>query len=407
MKKPILHLSPLALILFCPLSYAETYHEACDLDIRENQCASVEHFVNKPFKAKDDFEKYKLCNEAKFDLHKVQKNCEFDQYLANAKKTFEEFQKTVSSKWDQPNFSDQYSWVSYSPTLELKREVNFEKNVIKVTTIAGEEMSVEELKEEIIATSQLTIGEAQKADVFTATLIEETKVNKLSDQPLLPVAEKQGIQVQELEKVLEEVVITESVDSKGNKLVEAQISFPPTWLKRKEKRYFDTIEAYSKKYELGTELVLSIIKTESAFDPTAVSHIPAFGLMQIAPSSAGLDATSFLFGEQQLLRRDYLFDPEKNIEVGTAYLHLLRSRYFKGIEDEESLKYCVIAAYNGGMGPIYRMFGGKRSVAIKNINQLTPEQVFSTIQQKHAAAETRNYLKKVHKAELSYEENMI
>jgi len=407
MKNTIVRLSPLALILSSSLSYSETLQQACELDVTENQCASVDYFVNKPFEAKDEFEKYKLCSEATFDLYKVQKNCEFDQYLASAKKTFDEFKNTVSKKWDKPNFSDQFSWVSYSPNLELKREVNFEKNVIKVTTIAGEETSVEELKEEILATSKLTIGEAQKADVFTATLIEETKVEDLSSKPLLPISEEQDIQTQELDKALQGVVITESTDSKGNTVVEAKISFPPKWLSRKERRFYDMVETYSNKYDLEPEFVLSIIKTESAFDPTAVSHIPAFGLMQIVPSSAGLDATSFLFGEQQLLKRDYLFDPEKNIEVGTAYLHLLRSRYFKGIEDEESMKYCVIAAYNGGMGPIYRMFGGKRSVAIKNINQLTPEKVFSTIQKKHAAAETRNYLKKVHKTETNYEKNMI
>ncbi|MDF2155759.1 murein transglycosylase domain-containing protein [Vibrio sp. CAU 1672] len=406
MKNTILRLSPLAL-LFSSFSYAETLQQACELEVDANQCPSVNHFVSQPFEAQDDFEKYKLCSEAKYDLYKVQKNCEFDQYLANAQKAFDQFKNKVSKKWDKPNFSDQYSWVSYSPSLELKREVNFEKNVIKVTTIAGEETTIEELKEEILATSELTIGEAQKADVYTAALIEETNVETLSPQTLLPVAENNAVHKQELKEALDNVVITESVDSKGNTVIEAQVSFPPTWLNRKEKRFFDTVETYANKYDLEPEFVLSIIKTESAFDPTAVSHIPAFGLMQVVPSSAGLDATSFLFGERQLLNRDYLFDPEKNIEVGTAYIHLLRSRYFKGIENEESLKYCVIAAYNGGMGPIYQMFGGKRSVAIKYINQLSPEKVFSTIQKKHSAAETRNYLKKVHSAELNYEKNMI
>lgn len=407
MKNTFWRLSPLTLLVFSSFSHADTLQQVCELKIDTAQCPSVSHFISQPFEAKDEFEKYKLCSEAQYDLYKVQKNCEFDAYLAKAQKTFDDFKSKVDKKWDEPNFSDQYSWVSYSPSLELKREVNFEKNVIKVTTIAGDTTTVEELKEEILATSELTIGEAQQADVYTSALIEETKVEALSEAPLLPVAQDKETQVQELEKALENVVVTESVDSKGNKVVEAEIRFPPTWLNRKEKRFFDTVEMYSEKYNLEPEFVLSIIKTESAFDPTAVSRIPAFGLMQIVPSSAGLDATSFLFGEQQLLNREYLFDPEKNIEVGTAYIHLLRSRYFKGIENEESLKYCVIAAYNGGMGPIYHMFGGKRSVAINNINQLPPEKVFKTIQAKHAAAETRNYLKKVHSAELNYEKNMI
>lgn len=407
MKNVIWRLSPLALLISGSFSYAETLQQACDINITSNSCPSVGHFISQPFEAKDEFEKYKLCSEAKYDLFKVQKNCEFDQYVFEAQQTFDAYKTEVAKSWDEPNFSDQYSWVSYSPSLELKREVNFEKNVIKVTTIAGDTTSIEELKEEIVSTSDLTIGEAQKADVYTSALIKATDVKELSDKPLLPVAEDSETHIEEMKLALNDIVITESVDSKGNKVIEAEISFPPSWLNRKEQRFFDTVETYAGKYNLEPEFVLSIIKTESAFDPTAVSHIPAFGLMQIVPSSAGLDATSFLFGEKQLLNREYLFDPEKNIEVGTAYIHLLRSRYFKGIKDEQSLKYCVIAAYNGGMGPIYRIFGGKRSAAINNINQLSPEKVFSTIQKKHSAAETRNYLKKVNSAELNYEKNMI
>lgn len=396
-----------ALLLSTSFSYAETLQQACELNIGEMQCPSVDHFIKQPFEAKDEFDNYKLCSDAKYDLFKVQKNCEFDQYLANAQKAFDDYKNKVSKTWDKPKFSNQHSWISYSPSLELKREVNFEKNVIKVTTIVGDTTSIEELKEEIISTSGITIGEAQQADLFTSELIEATNVKALSSQPLLPLADNTEVQTQELREALAQVVITESIDSKGNKVIEAEVPFPPSWLNRKEQRFYNTIETYATKYDLEPEFVLSIIKTESAFDPTAISHIPAFGLMQIVPSSSGLDATSFLFGEQQLLNRDYLFDPEKNIEVGTAYIHLLRSRYFKGIENEESLKYCVIAAYNGGMAPIYHMFGGKRSAAINNINQLSPEKVFNTIQKKHSAAETRNYLKKVHSAEITYEKNII
>lgn len=407
MKKIICQLSPLAILISSGWASADTLQQACELSITEQSCPSVEHFVNQPFEAKDEFEKYKLCSEAQFDLYKVQKNCEFDQYVAQAQQEFNKFKTKVSESWDNPTFSDQFKWVSYSPSLQIKREVNFEKNTIQVTTIAGETTSIEELKEEIVRTSQLTIGEAQQADAYTSELIEATNVEKLSDKTFLPISETPKVQAQELDKALENVAVTKAKDSKGNTVLKAVISFPPSWLNRKEQRFFDTVEVYAEKYKLEPEFILSIIKTESAFDPTATSHVPAFGLMQIVPSSAGLDATNFLFGEQQLLNKEYLFDPEKNIEVGTAYLHLLRSRYFKGVTNEESLKYCITAAYNGGMGPIYHIFGGKRSVAIKNINQLEPQQVFQTIQQKHSAAETRNYLKKVSKAEVNYEKNMI
>lgn len=407
MKAILLPLSSLTLMLCWSSSYAETLQQVCELPSDIAQCPSVKHFVNQPFEAKDDFEKYKLCSEAKYDLYKIEKNCEFDQYVVKAQKAFDEYKSKVSKKWDAPNFSDKHSWVSYSPSLELKREVNFEKNIIKVTTIAGESTTVEQLKEEIVATSQLTVGEAQSADVYTSALMEVTNAKPSSKQSLVPLSEDKQIEKQELDEALESITIKESVDSLGNKVIEAEVSFPPAWLDRKEKRFFNTVKRYSSKYDIEPEFILSIIKTESAFDPTAVSHIPAFGLMQIVPSSAGLDATGFLFGESQLLNKDYLFDPEKNIEVGTAYIHLLRSRYFNGVENEDSLKYCVIAAYNGGMGPIYRIFGGKRSVAIDNINRLSSQEVYRTIHKKHSAAETRKYLEKVHNAELNYENKTI
>jgi len=408
MKIGLWQLTPIALLLSSALSHAETLEQVCELQVDSNQCPSVEYFLNKPFDAKDEFDKYKLCSEATFDLYKVQKSCEFDKYLAQAQIQFDQYKSEVSKVWDSPTFSSKHSWVSYTPSLEMKREVNFEKNVIKVTTIEGETTSIEELKEAIIQTSTLTIGDAQKNDVFTTELLKSTDVKELSGEPLLPLPNNKKEQEIEIKQAITLVTITESTDSKGNKVIEAEIPFPSSWLNRKEKRFFESVTTYANKYDLEPEFVLSIIKTESSFDPRATSHIPAFGLMQIVPSSAGLDATNFLYGEQQMLNRNYLFDPTKNIEVGTAYIHLLRSRYFKGIKNPENLKYCVIAAYNGGMAPIYRIFGnGSRKKAISKINQLSPQQVYDMIQRKHSAAETRNYLKKVHNTELKYVQNMI
>ncbi|MFA0350671.1 DUF3393 domain-containing protein, partial [Vibrio sp. 10N.222.55.C6] len=84
MKKIICQLSPLAILISSGWASADTLQQACELSITEQSCPSVEHFVNQPFEAKDEFEKYKLCSEAQFDLYKVQKNCEFDQYVAQA-----------------------------------------------------------------------------------------------------------------------------------------------------------------------------------------------------------------------------------------------------------------------------------------------------------------------------------
>ena len=363
----------------------------------------MDYFLNKPATFETEFEEYKACSEAEFQLFKAEQQCEFEAYVAQAQAEFNDYKKQVGEIWDEPTFSSKSSWVSYSPDMKTKREVDFEKNVVRVTTLEGDTTSVEELKKEIVNTTELSVEEAQKADPFVGKVIEAAQPEKLSKEPLLPVAATKEEKTKEEKELIAEAKVTESTDSKGNKVVTVEAPFPKTWLSRKEQRFIDPVNSYANRFDLHPAFILSIIRTESAFDPTAVSHIPAFGLMQVVPTSAGLDATNYLFGEQQVLSKDYLFTPEKNIEVGSAYLYLLTNRYFKGVKNSDSLKYCTIAAYNGGMGPIYRIFGnGSRKKAIARINTLSPDVVYKEIMAKHPAEETRNYLKRVTTAEANY-----
>src|SRR5690606_39614355 len=83
---------------------------------------------------------------------------------------------------------------------------------------------------------------------------------------------------------------------------------------------------------------LPILETESAFNPMAKSPIPAFGLMQIVPSSAGQDATAKLFGKPKLLAPSYLYNAENNIRVGAAYFNILYYRYFRSEEHTSELQ---------------------------------------------------------------------
>ncbi|PJC85829.1 DUF3393 domain-containing protein [Vibrio sp. HA2012] len=382
---------------------AETLGEACGLRSSLTQCPSVDYYLNKPADFSDEFDQYKTCTNAEFGLFKAEQACEFDAYVQQAQLEFADYKKIITELWDNPTFSDKSSWVSYSPSMKIRREVDFEKNVVRITTLEGDTTSLDELKKEVLDTTKLSVSEAQKADPFVGKILAAAKPKQLSNAPLLPVATSQEDKVKEQQELLEKSVVTKVTDSKGNKVVTIEAPFPTTWLNRKEQRFIDPINTYADKFQLQPSFILSIIRTESAFDPTAVSHIPAFGLMQVVPTSAGLDATNYLFGEQQMLSKEYLFTPEKNIEVGSAYLYLLTNRYFKGVNDQDSLKYCAIAAYNGGMAPIYRIFGeGSRKKAIAKINTLSPDLVYQEIIEKHPAVETRNYLKKVTSAEANY-----
>lgn len=161
------------------------------------------------------------------------------------------------------------------------------------------------------------------------------------------------------------------------------------------------------KFELSAELLLAIMETESAFNPMAKSPIPAFGLMQIVPASAGQDATEKLFGKPRLLAPSYLYSPENNIQIGAAYFNILYYRYFRGIEDPLSRLYCSIAAYNTGPGNVSKALTGS-SMALKPAtriaNTMSPSEVHDHLMNNLPYDETVNYLRKVTSRLAKYEE---
>jgi soluble lytic murein transglycosylase-like protein len=81
-----------------------------------------------------------------------------------------------------------------------------------------------------------------------------------------------------------------------------------------------------------------VIRTESNFNPAALSNKNAQGLMQLIPDTAAR------FNVRQP------FDPEQNLRGGLAYLRWLLA-YFEG---DVSL---VAAAYNAGEGAVNRYRG--------------------------------------------------
>ncbi len=146
-------------------------------------------------------------------------------------------------------------------------------------------------------------------------------------------------------------------------------------------------------------MIFALIEAESAFNPLAKSHIPAYGLMQIVPQSAGQDASALIHGKATLLSPSYLYNSKKNIEMGVAYIYILYYRYLKSIDDPVSRLYCTIAAYNTGAGNVAKAFTSGRNIkkAAKTINQMSSDDVYHHLIKHLPYAETRNYLKKVNR----------
>jgi soluble lytic murein transglycosylase len=109
-----------------------------------------------------------------------------------------------------------------------------------------------------------------------------------------------------------------------------------TWDLLFPKVFWNLVSQQARANRLDSNLVLGVIRQESAFDPHATSSANARGLMQVLPSTAGgRNKRSRLTAEHQL------YNPDYNIRVGCHYLAEL-IRAFNGNVEE------AVAAYNAG-----------------------------------------------------------
>ena len=102
--------------------------------------------------------------------------------------------------------------------------------------------------------------------------------------------------------------------------------------------YWDTIKAEAAKNGLDPYLVASLIRQESEFNPSAISHANAYGLMQLLPSVGKQMAREEGLGS---IDTRQLLDPILNIRLGTRYLRQTMEKYGRVPE-------YALAAYNAG-----------------------------------------------------------
>ncbi|MDP8079377.1 membrane-bound lytic murein transglycosylase MltC [Phocoenobacter skyensis] len=167
------------------------------------------------------------------------------------------------------------------------------------------------------------------------------------------------------------------------------------------RKYLSMIRHSAQRYGIQPNLILAIMRTESSFNPYAVSYANAIGLMQVVPRTAGRDIFKHK-GKSGQPSSSYLYNPQNNIDAGTNYLYILKNEYLAGITNPISKRYAMISAYNSGAGAVLKVFDSKRSVALERINRLPPNAVYRILTTAHPSAQARNYLLKVDKAYKGY-----
>ncbi len=104
-------------------------------------------------------------------------------------------------------------------------------------------------------------------------------------------------------------------------------------------RYYEScIRQYAKQFSLDVPFVFAVIKNESSFKTYSLSKARAMGLMQIMPYTATSLAKELKLNDFEMTD---LRQPEKNILLGTYYLH-------QQAKDYKNFIPAMLGAYNAG-----------------------------------------------------------
>lgn len=322
---------------------------------------------------------------------------EFEVYQAIYLKEFNSYKRDIEKEWDEARTTSPSTWVRYQDNNTSRTTLDYQENTIEVAIRKDNNPTPDKIKKEIEKAITAPVTEALKQDPVL------NKINKKN----IPVDNISMSGVALSEKDISDLVDNAKTqvdqDSKGE-YIKVTVKLPEQAKSNRVSQFIPAVKKYSKEFKVDPALVLAVIHTESAFNPLAQSHIPAFGLMQIVPNSAGKDVQRLIYKRNKAPSSSMLFNPDINIQHGCAYLHILNYRYLKAIKNKQSREHCCIAAYNTGAGNVAKAFTGKTNVntAAKIINRMSPNEVYQHLRKNLKYEEARNYVRKVNEFKSLY-----
>jgi membrane-bound lytic murein transglycosylase C len=326
--------------------------------------------------------------------------------LRESKKDFEALLAVlgvnVGKTWGKKEVQlpERKKYVKYTQNYKSRAIVDFDSGEILVETLDDQDPH-RSLKNAVI-TTLLTPQDPRSVDLFSDKEIvltddkEPYLLGLVLDQQNKPIRTPTDVEPF-VAYLLERKSATRVVDQDGIKKTAHYVKIPMVSnlpIKQAEK-YRPLVHQFAQQYNISPSLVFAVIRTESNFNPYAVSSAPAYGLMQLVPTSGGREAYRKAKGQDVAPSRDYLFDPANNVELGTAYLNVLMFNQLEAVDHNVSREYCVIAAYNTGPSNVFRTFSRDRITAVNQINSLQPSGVYEQLRKNLPYEETRHYLGKV------------
>ncbi|MGE4317901.1 MAG: transglycosylase SLT domain-containing protein [Deferribacterales bacterium] len=369
----------------------------------------------------DEFEDYKnqdtnsfKSSKDEWTSYKEETERGFEMYKDVMEKEFAQYKNEIAKVWDDVVVSDNYTWVEYLNNYKIRKIVNYDKGEMKIDVVGFQNMPdftpvVKDVLNEDSATAFYRDPVSSNTEKKIKELVPNVVTDKVKSEPVVqklysdkPMTDTQ---VNSLAKKLTDGAgyTTSKNEKTGQTVYTMTVKLPEDIYKKGAESVKPHVQTYAKTFQLDPALVMAVIFTESRFNPMAKSYVPAYGLMQIVPKSAGLDATKYLEGSERILAPSYLYNPENNVKVGTAYFYLLYYKYFKGVNNDLSRLYCSIAAYNTGAGGVAYAFNkdanrSKYSVtaALGTINSMSSDQVYNYLKTNLRYEEARNYLVRVY-----------
>ena len=321
-----------------------------------------------------------------FALDDIKVTNKYDDSEKKLREKREKFKKAVEKKWDTYEESTSKSYVSYSKDLSSRTIVDFEKGEVTIELIVDEEdpkndsydsnsdLDLRLFTTKLKLSSKFLSINPRLLNVLMMIVFQEDEDSNNDDsvnssftkrlskllkekgddgEPILKdqlvdasgkavetVGNTLGIAKDLISDKTKKVRMHFAKDGKKRTIISIKIPLSDNHMEKRRERYKELIEIEARRFNIPTEIALAIAETESAFNPKAKSHVPAYGLMQLVPKTGARDAYQWIYKKDKFISGRYLYKPRNNVELGCAYLSMIRHHYFSAIRDDELAYMC-------------------------------------------------------------------